>query len=197
MVGDTVRLEIIATDPEGDPISYQWDQDCLGSFTTQAAAATDWTTNNVQSCSITAIASSKGLSDRWHLSINVQPASGSVSMTTLFIPAPYIAQFALAGGDMVCTISRDALDASCRPAIAANTVLTATISFDPMPADSGGNVALTDGCGGAVTLTLLDLPNGTATFSWTAPAVFGACLLTATATRETLSDFQRVAIAIQ
>jgi hypothetical protein len=197
MVGDTIRLEVVATDPEGDPISYQWEQDCVGTFTAPNSAVTDWTSNIVQSCSITAVAAAKGLSDRRHITISVVPAGGEVSMAALFIPAPYVSEFDLAGAGLSCTISRDAPDASCRPAIAPNTVLTATVTFDPMPSDSGGTVVLSDGCSGASTRTALDLPNGVATFSWISPAASGTCLLTATATRETLSDSQRVAIAIQ
>lgn len=75
-------------------------------------------------------------------------------------------------------------------------MLTASVSFDAMPADSGGDVNLTDGCGGASTRTSLDLPNGTATFSWTAPGSTKSCLITATATRDTLSDGETVAVAI-
>ncbi len=87
-------------------------------------------------------------------------------------------------------------DASCRPAIAPGSVLTATVSFDAMPADSGGDVTLVDGCGGVSSRTALDLANGTATFTWTAPAYPATCDITATARRDTLSDSEQVAVAV-
>jgi hypothetical protein len=65
-----------------------------------------------------------------------------------------------------------------------------------MPADSGATVALTDNCGGASSGTAVNVPDGTATFNWTAPTASGTCLLTARVSREGLSDAQSVAVAV-
>jgi hypothetical protein len=65
-----------------------------------------------------------------------------------------------------------------------------------MPSDSGATVAFTDNCGGATSGAAVDLEGGGATFTWTAPAGTATCLLTATVSREGLSDAQSVAVAI-
>ncbi len=196
-MNELIDLTVTATDADGDGLSYQWADDCHGNFGSPTASKTTWWNGSAQSCAISVTVTSKTNYDVGRINLVVSTVSASLAITAEFIPVPYVNQFALTGGGMACTISRDAPDASCRPAILANTVLTATVTFDPMPADSGGNLVLTDSCGGSETRTALDLPNGKATFSWTAPAVSGSCLLTATATRETLSDAQRVAVAIQ
>ncbi len=115
----------------------------------------------------------------------------------LFVPVPYIQSIALSGAGLSCTILRSAADASCRPAVPPQSVLGATVTFDSMPIDSGATVLLTDGCGGTSVASAVDLVGGTASFTWTAPAAAGTCILTATATRDTLADHEDVAVALQ
>ncbi len=147
---------------------------------------------------LTVTVTSNGLSDAQTFDIDVQAATGGVSVMASFIPHPFITSVAFVQGSFSCTVSRDAADASCRPPVAVGTVLSATVSFDPMPVDSGAVVSLTDDCGGSATNPAVDLAGGTATFDWTAPGSPASCLVTASITRETtLTDSQVVAIEIQ
>jgi hypothetical protein len=197
MVGDTVTLQVTALDADGDPVAYQWSQDCGGTFGTPNAPTSTWLSNAATPCVITALVTSKGISDTAHVTISVQAATGGMGLSAIFIAAPYVSRVALSGSGLSCTVPRDASDASCRPAIARGSVLTASVTFDPMPADSGGDVVLADSCGGSSVRTALNLLAGTAAFTWTAPATSGSCILSATASREGLTDAERVAIALQ
>ena len=197
MVGDVVDLAVSAFDPDGDPISYQWTQDCGGAFATPTASTSTWSSNSALPCVITAMATSRGVSDTAHLSLSVQAATGSVALTATFIPSPYVSRVTISGPGLSCDVPRDATDASCRPAIAPSSILSASVTFDPMPADSGATVMFSDSCGGSSTGTGVDLVAGTASFDWTAPAATTSCLLTAAVSREGLSDAEQVAVAVQ
>jgi hypothetical protein len=130
--------------------------------------------------------------------VTTQSPTGAVAVSVEFVPAPYVASLTLTGGEFSppCTVARTASDASCRPALMAGTALTAAVSFDRMPADSGATVALTSNCGGATANPVVNLEMGTATFTWTAPASPSACLLTATVSRAGLTDALTVGLSV-
>lgn len=195
-VNEVINVSVTAIDPDGDAVAYEWTQDCAGSFSSTVEPTPTWSDASAQSCVLTVKVSANGLSDVARLTINVVTVSSNATVSADFIAVPYVGQITLSGAGLYCSVARDATDASCRPAIPPSSALTATVSFDAMPTDSGGDVNLTDDCGGASTTTALDLPNGTATFSWTAPGATASCLITATATRDTLSDSETVAVAV-
>lgn len=196
LVGEVISLQVTAIDPDSDPIAYQWSQDCGGTFGSPLTASTNWSNTIPENCVLTVTATSRGLSDVARISVAVGEGSGSVGLAAVFVPSPFIRSIALSGGGLSCTVPRSASDASCRPAIAQTTFLTAIVAFDPLPSDSGATVSLSNSCGGSSTAGTLDLPGGSATFTWTAPVSSGACLLTATVSREGLADSQSVAVAI-
>ncbi len=110
---------------------------------------------------------------------------------------PYVTAVVASGDYLSCSIPRDAPDASCRPAIDGGSVVTVTVHFDSLPVDSGAEVALSDSCNGSNVPSPPDLVGGTAAFQWTAPAGPASCVLTATVTRLSLADSQKIALAVR
>jgi hypothetical protein len=185
-------------DPDGDAVTYSWSDDCGGVFADASAATTTWTNAAVTACTITARADAGDLSHELSVAVTTQDPTGQMAVAVEFVPAPYVAALALSGGPFspACDVARTDLDASCRPALTADTALTAAVEFDPMPADSGATVALTSTCGGVTSDPVVDLEAGTAAFTWTAPATPSACLLTATVTRSGLADALTVGLSV-
>ncbi len=197
MQTDTVDLTVTAVDPDGNPLSYAWSKNCGGTFTTATTVANpSFTDDAIEACTLTATVTSNGLTDTAIVPVNFQQAYGSVYASAAFIPVPWIRSMAALGGGMNCSLVRGGNDGSCRPSPPGGSDIAITVTFDPVPVDSGATIVLTDNCSGSSTTGAVDLAGaGTAAFTWHAPAGANSCIVTATITRDGLFDTAGIGIA--
>lgn len=189
-VGDNVPLTATAVDADGDAVSFSWDASLpgCGTFAPPTASPTVFTALLVGTCSVTVTATANGKTASKSASIRIDPATGSIGITVDYVPQPVIRSISFStSAGTIATIRRDASDATIRADFHKGTPYTVTISFDPWPT---GTVALVDSCGGTIQPEPLNFVANatTATATWTPTVSAGVCLVTATVTRETLSD---------
>ncbi len=193
IVGEQVQLAASAIDPDHDPISFAWTDNCGGTFGTPASATTTWVSQTVGTCRVTITVTSRLLSDARNVNLQVRAVpTGQIGITGIFVPQPVIdaVTFADAQGG-ACTMLRAGVgaDGSCHLPVVGGEQLTATVSASGLiPA---ATLALSDDCGGS------GQPLSATTWSWTAPAGGGLCIVTATVAQEGLSDTFPVAVFVQ
>lgn len=189
-VGDQTTVNATAMDGDGDQMSFSWDASPAGcgSFASPGASTTIFTAQSVGACTVTFTSTANGKSASRSLQVQIGPATGTIDVTVEYVPQPVISSisFSLAGTP-VATVARNATDATIRTPFHQGTTYTVTISFDPWPT---GTVALTDSCQGTIQPQPLPfVPSATsATATWTPTVNSGACIVTATVTRQGLSD---------
>lgn len=189
-VGDASTLTASAMDADGDPVSFSWAASATGcgTFPPSTGSSTVFTAVVPGNCTVTVTATANGKSASKSAPIRIDPATGSIAITVQYVPNPIIGSISFASGaTTLATVARNASDATLRTAFHKGTPYTVTIGFDPWPT---GTVALADSCGGTIQpQPLVFVGNATtATATWTPAAVGDVCLVTATVTRETLSD---------
>jgi hypothetical protein len=104
-----------------------------------------------------------------------------------YVPQPLISSIAIFNGPtQVATVSRQtSSDATIRAAFHKGTPYTVVLGFD---AWTTGTVALTDSCAGTIVPPAFVSNATSATATWTPTVDNGACILTATLSRQTLID---------
>jgi hypothetical protein len=190
--GKEIRLAASAIDPDGDPISFAWGDECGGTFANTASAVTTWASPTVGPCRLTVTATSRQLSDARVVQIQARPPTGQISVTGLVVPQPTIDVVTVAdGGGQTCTMQRGGpgADGTCHLPVPGGAQLAVTLAAsDAIP---GATLALTDDCGGTAQ------PGPGATFAWTAPVAGGLCIVTAAVSQAGLSDLFPVAIFVE
>jgi hypothetical protein len=189
-VGDTSTLTVNAIDADGDLVSFSWAVSPLGcgTFAAGAGSSAVFTAVLAGGCTVTVTANANGKSGSKSAPIRIDPPTGSIGITVDFVPQPVIGSISFAsGGTTLATVARTGLDATIRVPFKKGTPYTVTITFDPWPT---GTVALADSCGGIIQpQPLVFVANAaTATATWTPAAGGDVCLVTATLTRQTLTD---------
>jgi hypothetical protein len=189
-VGDASTLTTSAMDADGDPVSFSWavSPSGCGALAPGTGSSTDFTAVVAGNCTVTVTAMANGKSASKSAPIRIDPATGSIDVTVQYVPHPVISSISFSSGaTTLATVTRNASDATIRTPFKKGTAYTVTLGFDPWPT---GSVALSDSCGGTIQpQPLLFVANATmATATWTPGAGGDVCLVTATLTRETLTD---------
>jgi hypothetical protein len=201
VVGEAVSVVATAVDPDKDPITYAWTQDCdptVAAFVDPTAASTSWSANAPISCYLTVRASSKNLGDSVAVRVVVYPAGGNVGavdVSATFVEQPVINSVSVGtsgpgGGGFYTTINRTDADATLHQVVHPGQVLNFQID-GPMGSDGGfsaGAYSLSDDCGGTV------FQNYGPSFQWTAPTSNVVCVVTAKKTVQGLVDRFPVAL---
>jgi hypothetical protein len=192
--GEAVTLTATAIDPDGDPMTYAWSQDCTsGVFSATAGPSTTWSSPVAGACKLTVTVTSKGLVDAVSANVVVFPAGGgqgAVAVNGVFVEQPVINFVSVSdagGGYFYGTLYRTG-DATLRTPVAPRQRLN--FSIDSY--SSGTEVVsygLSDDCGGTIT-------GGYGWWQWTAPAKAGLCMVTASKSVDGLSDSFPVAVYV-
>lgn len=187
-VADRPTLTATATDADGDPMTFAWtaSPEGCGSFTTPTATSTVFTANAVGPCTVTFTVTAGGKSDAKAAQILIGVATGTIDVVVDYVPYPVLSNIAFSqGGTAIASVPRTTTDATIRVPFHLGTAYTVTISFD---AWATGSLSLSDSCSGTIVQPTF-VPNATsATATWTPTVSSGACLVTATLVRQTLTD---------
>jgi hypothetical protein len=188
MVGDAPTLTGAAMDADGDTLGYSWSALPLGcgTFASPTATSTTFTAQLLGTCAVTFTATAGGKSASKSADIRIDPATGNVDVTVDYVPQPVIGSISFSSnGSTIVTVTRDGPDATIRAAFHKGTPYTVTVSFDPWPT---GTIALADTCSGTIQPPGFVPNSPTATATWTPTVNSGVCILTATLSRNGLSD---------
>jgi hypothetical protein len=193
IVGQQIQLAASAIDPDGDPISFAWTDGCGGSFGTPTSATTTWSSQTVGSCRVTITVTSRQLSDARAVNLQVRTIpTGQISVTGLVVPQPTIDAVTFSdaqGGSCTALRGGAGADGTCHLPVVGGEPLTVTASASDVI--SAATFALTNDCGGSFSA------QSGSTWSWTAPASGGLCLVTATVAQEGLADAFSVAVFVE
>lgn len=187
-VGDQPTLTATAMDADGDPLAYAWtgSPPGCGTFGTPAAASTVFTANLAGACTVTFSATAGGKTDAKTAQILIGVATGTIDVTVDYVPHPVLSNIAFSqGGTAIASVPRTAADATIRASFHRGTAYTVTLSFDAWPT---GSLSLSDSCSGTIVQPTFVGNATSATATWTPTVSSGACLVTATITRVTLTD---------
>jgi hypothetical protein len=192
-VADNPPLTSAAMDADGDPIAFAWSAspaNC-GNFSSPNTANTNVTLNFVGPCQVTLTVTANTKTATKTATIQVSPATGTISVTATYVPNPVVDSITIASGPTtICSIDRfTSQDATCHTAATPGVAYRVTIAFDAM---ADGSLSLQDSCGTATFTQIVFTPTASpATATWT-PTGTGACILTAklqrTVSGQTLSD---------
>src|SRR5581483_3793313 len=189
-VGDTSPLTASAVDADGDVVGFSWDASPAGcgTFAPGTGSSTTFTAVIAGGCTATVTATANGKSASKSAAIRIDPPTGTIDITVDYVPQPVIGSISFSSGATVlAAVARTASDATIRTPFKKGTPYLVTIGFDPWPT---GTIALSDSCGGTIQpQPLVFVANAaTATATWTPAASGDVCLVTATLTRQTLTD---------
>ncbi len=192
-VGDVTSVSATASDADGNPITFAWTTlTGCGTFADPSSASTTFTPNATGTCTLKVTATANGLSDQKTANMTVNPATGSIGVEVDYVPQPEIISIAFSNGaTQLGTISRTGADATLHAAFVQGTTYTVTLTYDPWPT---GTISLSDTCGGAIGQPSFQA-GGTATGTWKPTVAGGPCQLTATLTRQSLTDSFMVVLA--
>jgi hypothetical protein len=176
-VGTTVSFAVSVVDPDNDPLTINWSDDCADStFSAPQAAVTDWSKATQGTCKVTVTATSNGLSATESFTIVVFPAgssSGAVDVGGVFVSAPVI-DLSLTYGNEWCGVSPYSSNASCSRPIASPQYADFTV-FVSWGNSGPGSITVSDTCGGAVGI---DYQDGYAVAGrWLPPTQAAVCFL--------------------
>lgn len=184
-VDDQSTLTATAMDGDGNAMAFLWDASPAGCGTlaTPTALSTGFTAKLIGTCTVTFTVTANGKSDARSALIQIGPATGSIGVTVTYVPQPLISSISFfRGSTQVATVTRTAADATIRALFHKNTAYTVNLSFDPWPT---GTIALTDSCTGTIVQPVFVADATSASATWTPTVDSGACVVTATLTRET------------
>lgn len=188
-VGDQGTLTATAMDADGDAMTFSWDASpvACGMFASPTALSTIFTANLLGTCTVTFTVTANGKSDSRSAQIQISAATGSIDVTVTYIPQPVIRSIAfLTGSTQVAAVDRTtSMDATIRAPFHKGTPYTVSVSFDPWRT---GTIALSDSCAGTILQPVFVANATSASATWTPTVNSGACIVTATLTRETLTD---------
>jgi hypothetical protein len=187
-VGDQPTLIATAMDGDGDAMSFSWVASPVGcgTFATPTASSTTFTAISIGTCTVAFTVTAKGKSDSRSAAILISAATGFIDVTVTFVPQPVINSIAFFNGPTpIAAVARDAADATIRVPFHKGTPYTVIFSFDAWPT---GTLALSDSCAGTIVQQVVAANATSANATWTPTVNAGACILTATLTREALTD---------
>lgn len=180
--GTSVSFAVSAVDPDNDPVTIAWADDCADStFSAPQAATTDWSKATQGSCNVTVTATANSLSASGSFTIVVFPAganSGAVDLDGVFVSAPEI-NLNLYYGNQGCSVYAQGANASCSRPITSPEYADFNVYVNP--ANSGpGTLTVSDTCGGSVGIDYQDpyMIMG----RWLPPVTGGVCFLSVHAT---------------
>lgn len=177
--GTTVTFSISVVAPAGDPVSYAWISDCADStFSAPTAATTGWSKPTQGACTITAFATSNGITTGQSFAILVFPAgtgNGAVNVSGLLVTAP---QLFLSLPNVSCFVE-PGLNASCPVTIASPATTAYQASVFDWGNSSPGTLELSDNCGGRFGVASHSPTDVTG--DWLPPTTGGVCILSARA----------------
>jgi hypothetical protein len=175
--GATVTFAVSVVDPDNDPVTIQWSDDCTDStFSAPQAATTDWSKATTGDCKVTVTATSNGLSATESFTIVVFPAgssSGAMDVSGVFVPAPMI-DMSMVYGNTWCGVNPYGANASCSRSIASPQYADFTM-FVSWGNSGPGSITVSDTCGGAVGIGYQD--SYSITGRWLPPVQGGVCFL--------------------
>lgn len=188
----TLMLDIAVFEPEGDLLTYTLSDSCGGTFnpptveTTSQQIQTAWTAPAQPGiCTLTVEAQdADAITSTSTLEIAVQPASsntGVVDVEAEFVELPEISALQVDGH----IVYRSASNATLADRLVPSNTISVGVTFSREEVDT---MTLSDSCGG----TFVERALGR--YDWTVPATTTHCVLTATATRESLQDQFSVAV---
>lgn len=199
-VGQTAALTAVATDIDGDAISFVWTTVPAGcgefspasvsSTTDGTTSSTTMTAANAGICAVNVVASSKGLSDSMSMSMTIRLA---VVINGSYVPQPLISSLEILSPDVSTTVLRTDPDATVRTPWPPGVPVSVRVSWDETPWLPRSTASLTDSCGGAVATT--SAGQASETFSWR-PTGGPVCQLNASVTRSGLVDTFPVAVLV-
>ena len=182
VANQTASLEIVAVDPDQDPLDITWSSNCADAqFSDASAAQTQWSKADQGACIISVSATAGGLSATESFSVAVFGEStdiGAVNVDGAFVPAPTIFT-SLQHGGRFCNVFEGDLDGTCQDSISSPTVAFIGVSVDWHNAEPG-TITVHDDCGG-----LLGVFGNDPFFlnaNWVPPINQTVCLITAEAT---------------
>lgn len=187
-VDDQPTLSATAMDGDGDAMSFSWTASPAGcgTFATPTAATTLFTPRLVGACTVTFTVTANGKSDSKSAQVQIAAATGFIDVSVQYVPQPVISSIAFStGSTQIASVARTATDATIRAPFHKGTPYTVTLSFDRWPT---GSVGLADSCGGTIVPPSFVANAPSATATWTPTVASGACIITATLIRETLTD---------
>jgi len=187
-VGDQPTLTAAAMDADGDAMTFAWiaTPSGCGTFGSLAAPSTTFTATTIGTCTARFTVTAIGKSDSRSVPIQIVAATGSINIQVTYVPQPLIGTitFSNASGQ-VASVTRNATDATIRAPFHKGTPYTVVLAFDAWP---NGAIALSDSCGGTIVQPMFVANATSASATWTPTVDNGACMVTATLTRQTLID---------
>jgi hypothetical protein len=187
--GDQPTLTAAAMDADGDSMTFAWDASPsgCGTFTSPTAPSTTFTAGaTLGTCTVRFTVNANGKSDSRSAPIQIVAATGTINIQVTYVPQPLISSIAFTSGStQIASVQRTASDATIRAAFHKGAPYTVTLSFDPWP---NGTLALSDSCGGTIVQPVFAPNAPSATATWTPTVDSGACMVTATLSRQTLVD---------
>ncbi len=196
VVGRAVALTVLAVDVDGDPPTYAWTQTCErtnGVFSAPESANTSWTPAAEGACTIRVDVAANGLVDAATVDVRaITGPSGGITINAEFVPNPYVSEVEVSGGGSVSHIYRSANDATVPfdAVPGANLVISLHVANGPAK-----SISLSDDCGGNA-VPMYSGPSS-ATFDWTAPALPGVCVISATVSADGLTDAFPIALLVR
>lgn len=180
--GAAASLAVSVVDPDGDPVTISWSDDCADStFTAPDAATTEWSKDTEGTCNITVTATAGGLSASETFAVVVFAAgasSGAVSVDGTFIEAPMIS-VRLTYDSRDCDVTPSSASASCSTPIASPEYASVSglVSWGN---GTPGTIEVVDTCGGAFGFGFRSSFDFHGT--WLPPVEAGVCFVTVQAT---------------
>ncbi len=187
--GDVMSVNATAFDQDGDPITFAWSAAPSGcaAFANAASASTTASAVTTGTCTLTVVATARGKSDTRSGNLVISAATGTISITGVYVPYPRITEIDLIDGTTTLfAITRTGSDATFHTPLVETHAYTLTVHFDSV---ADGTLALSSNCGGTFVQPTLAFPATVASGTWTSPSAPGpACVVTATLTRQGLAD---------
>jgi len=198
---EVVTIAVDARDPNGDPLTYQFSQDCtFGVFSAPNSFVTEWYGRETGTCMISILASSGSLSDLYSFTIEVFPALGEAQITVDYLPNPAITLIELDTSQGACVVTHSDTNATCPYSLSPGSsyYLYVEVNWGVNPPVQAGAITIRDNCGGSFTPS--SSCDGSASFCdgfFTAPSTTSVCLITATVQHYNLTDSLSMGVAVQ
>jgi len=187
-VGDQLGVSATAMDADADAMSFSWTASPAGcgSFASPSSSSTAFTASSIGTCTVSFTVTANGKSDVRSAPIEISAPKGSINVTVTYVPQPLVASIGFfTGSTLVAAVTRGAADATIRAPFHKGTAYTVVLAFDPWPT---GTLLLSDSCAGTIVQPVFVSNAVSATATWTPTVDNGACIVTATLSRETLID---------
>jgi hypothetical protein len=196
--GEPVALTAIAIEPDDDPMTYAWSDDCPGEFAEASSAVTTWTPSEAGVCTITVTVSSRGLSDARSVEVVVfEPGpSGAIDMTGEWVGRPEVASVCFPG---VACVSRTDANASITTPLQGAALLPIEVNGAALT-ESDSFFRLRFDCGAAGTSAIesgnIHRGMGLGVYYWPSPSENCICEIEAEIVHHDLSDTMPIAVRI-